>query len=57
MIAANGVTARYLAARKFPSIRLVVRTPAMVGNTATVVRGGAEAEMPLKLLVPLQTAC
>ena len=25
---------------------------AMVSNTATVVRGGAEAEMPLKLLVP-----
>ena len=27
MIAANGVTARYLASRKFPSIRRVVRTP------------------------------
>ncbi|MEI8245509.1 MAG: RNB domain-containing ribonuclease [Lentisphaerota bacterium] len=27
MIAANGVTARYLADRKFPSIRRVVRTP------------------------------
>jgi len=27
MIAANGVTARFLAARKFPSIRRVVRTP------------------------------
>ena len=27
MIAANGVTARYLAARKFPSLRRVVRTP------------------------------
>jgi ribonuclease R len=27
MIAANGVTARYLSARKFPSIRRVVRTP------------------------------
>jgi VacB/RNase II family 3'-5' exoribonuclease len=27
MIAANGVTARYLAAQKFPSIRRVVRTP------------------------------
>ncbi len=27
MIAANGVTARYLAAAKFPSIRRVVRTP------------------------------
>ena len=27
MIAANGVTARYLAARQFPSIRRVVRTP------------------------------
>ncbi|MGO8690331.1 MAG: RNB domain-containing ribonuclease, partial [Thermoguttaceae bacterium] len=27
MIAANGVTARYLASRKFPSLRRVVRTP------------------------------
>jgi VacB/RNase II family 3'-5' exoribonuclease len=27
MIAANGVTARYLAAKRFPSIRRVVRTP------------------------------
>jgi len=27
MIAANGVTARYLSARRFPSIRRVVRTP------------------------------
>ncbi|MFZ2097397.1 MAG: RNB domain-containing ribonuclease [Anaerolineales bacterium] len=27
MIAANGVTARYLSARKFPSVRRVVRTP------------------------------
>jgi exoribonuclease-2 len=27
MIAANGVTARYLAARRFPSLRRVVRTP------------------------------
>ena len=27
MIAANGVTARYLAAKKFPSVRRVVRTP------------------------------
>ena len=28
MVAANGVTARYLAAKKYPSIRRVVRTPA-----------------------------
>ena len=27
MIAANGVTARYLSAKEFPSIRRVVRTP------------------------------
>ncbi len=27
MIAANGVTARYLSSKKFPSIRRVVRTP------------------------------
>jgi exoribonuclease-2 len=28
MVAANGVTARYLSAKKFPSVRRVVRTPA-----------------------------
>jgi VacB/RNase II family 3'-5' exoribonuclease len=28
MVAANGVTARYLTSRKFPSVRRVVRTPA-----------------------------
>ena len=27
MVAANGVTARFLAAKKFPSLRRVVRTP------------------------------
>lgn len=32
MIAANGVTARYLASRKFPSIRRVVRTPKRWGR-------------------------
>jgi VacB/RNase II family 3'-5' exoribonuclease len=32
MVAANGVTARYLAAKKFPSIRRVVRTPAHWGR-------------------------
>ncbi len=32
MIAANGVTARYLAERKFPSIRRVVRTPKRWGR-------------------------
>ena len=32
MIAANGVTARYLAARQFPSIRRVVRTPKRWGR-------------------------
>ena len=32
MIAANGVTARYLAAMKFPSIRRVVRTPRRWGR-------------------------
>ena len=31
MIAANGVTARYLSAKKFPSIRRVVRTPKTLG--------------------------
>jgi len=31
MIAANGVTARYLAANKFPSIRRVVRIPPELG--------------------------
>ena len=32
MIAANGVTARYLGARRFPSIRRVVRTPKRWGR-------------------------
>ena len=32
MIAANGVTARYLSSRKFPSLRRVVRTPINDGN-------------------------
>ena len=32
MIAANGVTARYLTSRKFPSIRRVVRTPKRWGR-------------------------
>ena len=31
MIAANGVTARYLSAKDFPSIRRVVRTPKTLG--------------------------
>ncbi len=31
MIAANGVTTRYLSARKFPSIRRVVRATKTVG--------------------------
>jgi exoribonuclease-2 len=36
MIAANGVTARYLSARKFPSIRRVVRTPKRWGRIAEI---------------------
>lgn len=32
MVAANGVTARYLAARRFPAIRRVVRTPSKWGR-------------------------
>ncbi|MBN1873557.1 MAG: RNB domain-containing ribonuclease, partial [Anaerolineae bacterium] len=32
MIAANGVTARYLASRRFPSIRRIVRTPKRWGR-------------------------
>jgi len=38
MIAANGVTARYLAARKFPSIRRVVRTPKRWGRIIELAR-------------------
>jgi len=36
MIAANGVTARYLEARKFPSIRRVVRTPKRWGRIVEI---------------------
>ncbi len=39
MIAANGVTARYLAARKFPSIRRVVRTPKRWDRIVELARG------------------
>ena len=38
MIAANGVTARYLAARNFPSIRRVVRTPKRWDRIAELAR-------------------
>jgi VacB/RNase II family 3'-5' exoribonuclease len=38
MIAANGVTARYLSARKFASIRRVVRTPKRWGRMVEIAR-------------------
>ena len=43
MIAANGVTARYLAAKKFPSIRRIVRVPAKWGRIVELAaeHGGA----------------
>lgn len=36
MIAANGVTARYLEAKKFPSLRRVVRTPSKWGRIVEI---------------------
>jgi len=39
MIAANGVTARYLAGRGFPSIRRVVRTPRRWGRIVDIAEG------------------
>lgn len=38
MIATNGVTARYLAAKKFPSIRRVVRTPKRWDRIVTLAK-------------------
>jgi len=39
MIAANGVTARYLSSRKFPSLRRVVRTPKRWERIVEIARG------------------
>jgi VacB/RNase II family 3'-5' exoribonuclease len=39
MVAANGVTARYLASRKFPSIRRVVRTPTKWAQIVALAAG------------------
>lgn len=44
MVAANGVTARYLSAKKFPSIRRVVRTPS---HWDRIVELAAERGSPL----------
>jgi ribonuclease R len=38
MIAANGVTARYLSSRQFPSIRRVVRTPKRWGRIVEIAK-------------------
>jgi VacB/RNase II family 3'-5' exoribonuclease len=48
MVAANGVTARYLASRNFPSIRRVVRTPAKWDQIVEFAagRGGALPKKP-----------
>ncbi len=48
MIAANGVTARYLAARHFPSIRRVVRTPKRWDRLVELAKehGSALPEIP-----------
>lgn len=48
MIAANGVTARYLSAKQFPSIRRVVRTPKRWDRIVEIARehGLALPEMP-----------
>ena len=45
MIAANGVTARYLTSRKFPSIRRVVRTPNRWGRIVELA-GEHKFELP-----------
>jgi exoribonuclease R len=45
MIAANGVTARYLAAKNFPSIRRVVRTPKRWDRIVELARA-REAGLP-----------
>jgi exoribonuclease R len=39
MVAANGVTARYLAAKKFPSVRRVVRTPVKWDRIVELAQG------------------
>jgi VacB/RNase II family 3'-5' exoribonuclease len=63
MIATNGVTARYLAAEKFPSIRRVVRTPKRWDRIVTLAQehGGKLPANPDsvaldKFLVKAQTA-
>jgi exoribonuclease-2 len=48
MVAANGVTARYLSAKGFPSIRRVVRTPSKWGRIVELAaeRGSALPDRP-----------
>ena len=48
MVAANGVTARYLSAKNFPSIRRVVRTPAKWDQIVAFAagRGGSLPKQP-----------
>jgi exoribonuclease R len=49
MIAANGVAARYLAAKEFPSLRRVVRTPASRTHIDRWFGFGLNAGMALQL--------
>ena len=63
MIAANGVTARYLASRKFPSIRRVVRTPKrweriveLAGNHGTKLPGNPDPKALNEFLIEEKAA-
>ncbi len=51
MIAANGVTARFLEDRKFPSIRRVVRTPNRWDRIVQLARerGGTLPDTPTRV--------
>ena len=51
MIAANGVTARYLSSRKFPSLRRVVRTPK---RWERIVEIGAGTRVQASCLIRIQ---
>ncbi len=51
MIAANGVTARYLASRKFPSIRRVVREPKRWDRIVEIA-GGTQISAARPIRIP-----
>ena len=55
MIAANGVTARYLEAKRFPSIRRVVRTPKRWDRIVAARAGTRRARCPRSRTRPRST--